>query len=171
MAAKKTMKGFISYARENRRSVDRLRNNLRALERRGEIRFFDDHQVEPGDEWEETTARALSESDVILICVSDHLLGSEFIYRTEMMVAFEKHDAGTARVIPVILNYCCWEDYEVGGRELSSLQAVPTGGRPIQGWRPVEKGYTDAASQIKKVVRGLRAKENAAGGRRRTGRA
>lgn len=147
------MHGFISYAHQNEKRVQRLKNNLAPLEKGGTIRFFDDHQILPGQAWDSTIAQALDRARLILLCVSDFFLNSDYIYETELNRALRKHDAGTARVIPVILTYCEWKELEIGGRRLGELQAVPQGGRPVEGWRPVTKGYADAARRIGQVVR------------------
>lgn len=147
------MQGFISYAHQNEKRVERLKNNLAPLEKGGDISFFDDHQILPGQSWNQAIADALRAAQLILLCVSDYFLNSEYIYENELRTALAKHDAGTARVIPVILAYCDWKDLEIGGRRLGDLQAVPKEGKPIEGWRPVTRGYTDASRRIKQVVR------------------
>ena len=147
------MQGFISYARQNEKRVQRLKNNLAPLERNGEVQFVDDHSILPGQEWDETIAKALEDARLILLCISDYFLSSNYIYDRELAAALAKHDAGTARVIPVILTYCDWQDLQISGRRLGELQAVPKDGKPIEGWRPATRGYADAARRIKKAVR------------------
>ena len=72
----------------------------------------------------------------------------------ELEAAFRKHDAGTVTVIPVILAYRQWKDLRIGSRRLGDLKAVPKDDRPIEGWRPVNRGYADAAKRIRRVVLG-----------------
>ena len=147
------MQGFISYAHQNEKRVQRLKNNLAPLVKNGEVHFVDDHQILPGQVWDRVLARALADARLVLLCVSDYFLSSSYIYDRELSTAFRKHDEGTARVVPVILTYCDWQDLEIGGRRLGDLQAVPKGGKPIEAWRPVTRGYADAARRIKKAVR------------------
>jgi hypothetical protein len=46
---------------------------------------------------------------LILLLVSPSFLNSPYCYREEMRRAVERHDAGQALVVPIILRACHWE--------------------------------------------------------------
>ncbi len=68
-----------------------------------------------------------------------------------MKRALQRHDAGDARVIPVILRP---RDRE--GAPFASLQALPKDGQPITNWGQQDEAFTDVARGIRKAVEDLR---------------
>ena len=51
----------------------------------------------------------LDKVHVVLLLVSSDFLASNYCYDVEMTRALERHEAGEARVIPVILRACLWD--------------------------------------------------------------
>jgi tetratricopeptide (TPR) repeat protein len=69
-----------------------------------------------------------------------------------MKRALERHENGTAKVIPIILRHV---DYE--GALFSHLQALPTDAVPVtdRKWRNRDEAFLDVAKGIRKVVKEL----------------
>ena len=65
----------------------------------------------------------------------------------EMAEALKRHSAGSARVIPVILRPCAWEDHS-----FSMLQVLPAAGKPITKWDNQDEACLDVARGIMSVV-------------------
>ncbi len=78
-----------------------------------------------GTLWEQEIAEHLNSADLILLLISRHFMASDYCTGIEMKQALERHDAGTARVIPIILKPVAWKEI------LGSLQALPTEGKAI----------------------------------------
>ncbi len=74
-----------------------------------------------------------------------------------MTRALERHETGTARVIPVILRPVYWK-----GAPFSKLQALPTGAKPItgRGWHNLDEAFADVAQGIHKAVEELRSQNS-----------
>ena len=68
-----------------------------------------------------------------------------------MQKALERHKAGEAQVIPVILRPSIWQDTPIG-----KLQALPTGARPIVMWPNKELAFMDVARGIQNAIDRLR---------------
>jgi hypothetical protein len=62
--------------------------------------------------------------------------------------AIERHNAGSATVIPVILQACDWRDAPFGG-----LLAAPKDGKPIMQWADIDSAFLDVTAMIKAVLR------------------
>lgn len=58
-----------------------------------------------------------------MLLVSSDFLKSEFVNEIELEVAMERHEAGEASVIPIIVQDCAWKKYTA----LSKLQAPLNG--------------------------------------------
>jgi polysaccharide export outer membrane protein len=65
----------------------------------------------------------------------------------------ERHEAGTARVIPVILRPVDWHTAPFG-----KLQALPEGGKPVAERRNRDRAFVDVSRGIREVARSLLAK-------------
>jgi hypothetical protein len=93
----------------------------------------------------------LNSAQVILLLISADFLASDYCTDVEMRRAMERHDAGEARVIPVILRQVDnWHEAPFG-----KLQALPQGGKAITLWRPRDRAYADVAAGIRLAIAAL----------------
>ena len=94
---------------------------------------------------------ALERADLILLLVSANFIDSDYCYDVEVTRALERHDTGTARVIPIIVRACKWQRAPFG-----QLQALPQDGRAVRLWRDRDSAWRDVADGIEKVLEELR---------------
>lgn len=94
----------------------------------------------------------LSSADIILLMVSPDFLFSEYCWGVEVQKAIQRHEAGDACVIPVVLRHVIWE-----GAPFAKLQALPRNKEPIANWEDQDAAYHDVAKGISNAVRRLRA--------------
>jgi len=90
------------------------------------ISIWHDRRIGAGREWGEEIDEHLQSADVILLLVSPSLLASDYCYGIEIRRALERHEAGEARLIPVILRPVDWQRAPFG-----KLQALPKDARPV----------------------------------------
>ena len=69
-----------------------------------------------------------------------------------MTRALAKHNAGEARVIPIIVRSVDW-----GAAPFSKLQALPTDAKPVKSWSDPDAAWTDVAKGIRKAVQEIKA--------------
>jgi len=74
-----------------------------------------------GDDWKRDIDARLSDAGVVLLLVSADYCNSDYCYDFEMKKALERHAAGEARVIPVLLRAC-----DVKKAPFAHLQSLPT---------------------------------------------
>ena len=72
----------------------------------------------------------LEAADVVLLLISADFLASDYCYDTEMKRALEKHKAGKARVIPIIIRPVDWK-----GAPFGELQALPKNAKAVTSWQ------------------------------------
>ena len=108
MPLPKPLDVFYSYAHEDGSYRDMLNTHLSLLRRQGLIRQWSDRDITGGMEWDPEILRKLEEAHIILLLISADFLASDFIWNEEMKRAMERHAAGQARVIPIILRECDW---------------------------------------------------------------
>lgn len=144
---------FYSYTREDERLRKKLEKHLALLQQQGLITAWHDRKISAGMEWAHEINIHLDAAQIILLLVSSSFLASEYCYSREMTRALERHRAGTARVIPIILRPVDWEN-----APFSKLEALPTDGKPItgRGWHNTDEAFTDVARGIRKAVDEIR---------------
>jgi hypothetical protein len=115
------------YAPQDKNLRDELDKHLALLRRSNRLTDWYDGNISPGMERDEEIKQHLKTAQIILLLISPDFIASNYSYDKEMMVAIRRHNAGKARVIPVILRYAHWE-----GAPFSKLQMLPQDGRPIK---------------------------------------
>jgi hypothetical protein len=143
----KPLELFYSYAREDEALRDKLNEHLAILKRQGLIREWYDRNINAGNEWEQKINAHLKSADIILLLISSSFIASDYCYSVEMEEALRRHEAGKARVIPIILRTCDWQSARFG-----KLQALPRDARPVTRWRDRDAAFTDIAQRIRKAI-------------------
>ena len=138
---------FYCYAREDKALRDELDARLGPMKRLGLITTWYDRQILPGTEWKREIDTRLDTADVVLLLISAYFINSDYCYGIEMRRALERHQAGQAHVIPVILRPIAWQETPIG-----QLQALPTDGKPITKWRNRDEAFLTVAQGIRDVV-------------------
>lgn len=149
--ADRAVKGFISYAHEDHAVLGQLLTHLRPTEWKFRLTFWHDAHIEAGHHWDQKIEDAIAVAEVFILLASPAFLGSRFIHDTEIPAIKRRMRVCKGKVIPVLVRDCAWE-YELG-----AMQAVPSDNgrsRPIEDWKPRNKGYDTARDQIDKAIAG-----------------
>lgn len=144
---------FISYAHEDRRLRAGMEKQLSILKRQRLLAIWHDREITAGSEWSGEISAHLDKADLILLLISPDFVASDYCYDVEMKRAVERHDAGEARVIPVILRSVMWSN-----TPFSKLQALPTDGKPINTWGDRDAAFLDVAEGIRTAINAMRAR-------------
>ena len=138
---------FFSYSHVDEALRDRLEVHLSLMKTQGLIETWHDRGITAGSNFSAAIDENLESADVILLLVSADFLASWYCYSVEMKRALERHEEGSARVIPVILEPCDWHTAPFG-----KLLAVPKDGKAVTTWANQAEAWTDAVRQIRKAV-------------------
>ncbi|MGF1537512.1 MAG: toll/interleukin-1 receptor domain-containing protein [Elainellaceae cyanobacterium] len=141
---------FISFSHKDDALQEELVTHLSGLRRRGKITAWYDRAVEAGEEWEAQIKSKLESAQIILMLISPAFMASDYCYDIEMQRAMARHDAGTARVIPVILRPCDWKDSPFG-----KLKAMPEDGKPVTQWSDRDEAFLNAVQGIRRALESL----------------
>jgi internalin A len=142
---------FICYSKSNINQRKQLESQLKILKNEGLLaRHWHDRMIDAGDGWHPRIQRELSDADLILVLISADSLSTDYITEIEIPKAMELHDAGSAIVIPIILQACRWDKTRLG-----SLQAIPEKGVPIARWRRPADAWKSVADELAKVCETL----------------
>jgi TIR domain len=149
---KKALEVFFSYSHKDQALRDQLEAHLSLLKNQGFISSWHDRKIIAGTEWAGEIDAHLNSAQIILLLISADFLASTYCYGIEVARAIERHNAGEAIVIPIILRPCDWHSAPFG-----KLQALPTDGKPVTGrsWHDLDEAFYDVATGIQKAVREL----------------
>ncbi len=142
---------FFSYCHADENYKDELVKHLSILQRQGVIAGWHDRLIAPGSEWSREIDRHLASADIILLLVSSDFLFSDYCWGVEIAKALQRHEAGEACVIPVVLRYVDWHDAPI-----AKLQALPKNAKPIKSWPDQDEAFTNVAEGIRAAVKQIR---------------
>lgn len=118
---------FISYSHRDAAWLERLRAHLEPLRRTGQLDYWDDTRIAPGQVWRTEISRALAEAKVAVLLVSEAFLASEFIREQELPYLLSSAENDGLLVIPVIVSPCGFLQVEA----LSQYQSINPPVRPL----------------------------------------
>src|SRR5260221_1273799 len=148
----KRLKLFDSYAHKDERWRKRLESHLSMLQGQGYIASWHARNITAGATWAGEIDAHLTTADIILLLISPDFLASEYCYSVEMMRAMERHDAGEAHVIPIILRPTDWK-----GTPFERLQVLPSNAQPLSRWQNRDEALLDITTGIRKAIDELNA--------------
>jgi len=136
-----------SYSHLDEALRNELEKHLTALQRQGLVDTWHDRRILAGQEWKGQIDANFNDADVILLLVSPDFIHSDYCYEIEMRRALERHDEGSAVVIPVILRPCHWTDLPFG-----KLQAATKDGKPIVHFPTLDDGFYEVVGAIQAAL-------------------
>jgi hypothetical protein len=126
MVFDKPLKVFLSYSHQDDPELGQeFRNHLTSLEDDGIIKLWWDRDITAGLEWDNEIEERLHESHIFLALTSASFNASGYIRGKEMKVAWERHETGKCRIIPIM-----WRDWHPPER-FGALQFLPDRAHPV----------------------------------------
>jgi len=138
---------FVSYAHADEALKSELDKVLKVIKRSGKVDVWQDRQLGAGDDWDQTILAELARANIILLLISVDFNASDFIWDKELALAMQRHEAGMARVVPIILRPCQWT-----GLPYAKLQALPRNARPVTDYGNRDDAFTEIALELEKLV-------------------
>ncbi|MEM7248235.1 MAG: SUMF1/EgtB/PvdO family nonheme iron enzyme [Acidobacteriota bacterium] len=142
------VRAFISYSHRDEGLREELEAHLALLRRTGMLEAWTDRKILPGDEWKGEIHDALEAAELVLLLVSADFVASDYCFDVEMGRALERHAAGEARVVPIIVRPCEWHQSDIG-----KLQAVPQDGKPVTTWSNRDEAWLNVAQRLRGLLK------------------
>lgn len=141
------MKAFISYSHKDEMALERLHTHMAVLRREGKIETWFDREILAGGDLDAEIDEQLESCGLFLLLVSPDFLASDYCVGREMERALERHHAGEAQVVPIIVEPCDWKS-----TPLRKLKALPRDGKPISEWTNENNAYIDVIKELRRVM-------------------
>lgn len=142
---------YFSYAPADEPLQTQLAKHLSKLERDKNITSWSQRQILPGDEPAQVINQQLSTADIILLLVSANSLADDTCYNLEIQWAMKRHQAGEARVVPILLRPAEWV-----GAPFSQLPMLPKNCQPVATWTNPDEAFQEIAEGIRAVALEIR---------------
>jgi tetratricopeptide (TPR) repeat protein len=142
-----TIEVFISYSHKDQTFREELEIHLSNLKRQNIISSWYDGDITPGSEWEPQIMDHLTSAQIILLLISADFIHSDFCYSIEMNQAIDRHNAGEARVIPILLRPTDWQ-----GAPFDKLKMLPTDAKVVTSWPTQDDAFLDVVQGIRKAI-------------------
>src|SRR5262249_16181234 len=130
--------------------LEDLELHLNGLKRQGLISIWHDYQIPVGADKARAIDERLERASVVLLLVSPDFLALDHCYEIEMQRAIERHEAGLARVVPIIIRSCDWNH-----APFAKLQSLPLDGKPVTIWENRDLAWTDVVAGIRRAIEDL----------------
>ena len=134
-------KVFLSYARPLIGAAQSLKTHLVEQEMNGNIQFWYDQEIRPGDVWDEAIRTKINESDIFILLLSADFWASAYINNVELPLIEARRQAG-ARVLCVMVSANSfastpWAILQASPRLQGSLTPVNQWGDQDTAWQEV----------------------------------
>lgn len=140
---------YYSYATADERLLERLEKHLSGLERQGLMRGWHRGKIGPGEDAPQLIEHNFKKAKVILLLVSADSVAVEDFYK-EILWAMERHEDGTAYVIPVLLR-----PVDITGYAFARLLCVPRNQIPVTQWSDHGRAFEDVTRSIRAIIEHL----------------
>ena len=138
---------FFSYSKQDAHYLNVFQKHLRPLERSHKIRLWDDRKIRPEEEWDAEIKHALATADIIFLLLSPDFLDTNYIVETEVTGAMARHESGEAKIIPIKIRPCSWED-----TPFSKLQGLPRKDKVISTAPDHDTVWLEVLAEIKQEI-------------------
>jgi hypothetical protein len=138
---------FLSSLDEDEPLLRRLETHLSVLKREGVISTWSNRQIVAGTDRSWQIDQRLEQASLILLLVSADFLASDYCYEREMQRALQRHEAGQALLIPIIIRPCDWKH-----APFAHMQVLPTTAKAITMWENLDAAWDDVVQGIRKAL-------------------
>jgi hypothetical protein len=138
---------FFSYSHKDEELRDRLEQSLVMLVRQGLIEAFHDRRIPPGDELDPAISAELDRAEVILFLLSTDFLSSRYCHDVELQRALERAERGEAKIIPIVLRPCEWQESVLG-----KFMALPRDGKPVTKFADLDDAFLEIAKGLRAAL-------------------
>jgi hypothetical protein len=145
-------KVFISYSHKDEKWLKKLQPFL--VQPEGGITFWDDTQIKPGSKWQEEIKRALEQTKLAVLLVSQAFLVSDFINDEELAHFLKASEEDGLTILWVAVSPSTWKQSPI-----SKFQSVNDPKKPLSSFSgsKLQSELLEVAQKILKSIHGQQA--------------
>lgn len=140
---------FCSYSHNDIELRKQLDAHLSPLRRANRIEIvWSDDKLTAGTEFDPAIRAELEKADVSLLLLSSNFFNSDYCWNVERRRAFERHDAGEARAVPILAKPCHWQVPPI-----DKYTVVPRNLKPITSWPNPDEAWAEVIREIEDAIK------------------
>ncbi|SJM91264.1 hypothetical protein CRENPOLYSF2_2150005 [Crenothrix polyspora] len=138
---------FISYSKDDLAFQKNLLKHLAGL--RNKIVTWNDQDMLPGEELDDSIKDKLRSADVVLYLVSHNSIATDYIQNVELPLIEDRCRNKECVLIPVIVDFCLWEYLD-----FAKYNALPNKGLPVtdRSWANQNEAWLTVVQGIKRII-------------------
>jgi len=137
---------FISFTDRDRPFRDELYNQLSTYIRNGQVNIWDKTMLIAGELTSKIITK-LEAADIIIILMSSDYLADSNAYDIDLRIAEQRFEGQKAKILPVIVRPCMWEDTWLGG-----LSHQPKGEKAISQFTEQHAAWFEVATAFRALL-------------------
>jgi WD40 repeat protein len=137
---------FYSYADKDEELCEELEKHLSSLQRQRTIAGWHRRKILPGEDLNQTNDEQFFSAQIIVLLISPDFLASDASH-AEMELALQRHTAGLASVIPLLLRPVDWQ-----ATPIAHLQVLPRNGRAVTKWEDHDEALAEIAEELRLAI-------------------
>lgn len=142
------LKLFILSTSEDIAYRDTFTRHLSSLRRSGKISIWSDGQILPGADWSKVTNDQLSQTDIVVLLISDDFMASDQIWDLALKESLNRRENGEAlMLLPIFVRPCV-----VKNTVLESIQGLPRNQKAISLHSSQDEAWYHIAIEISRLV-------------------
>ena len=142
---------FCSYSHKDKSYIERLKEDLRPLERSDKIKFWFDRCILPSFDIDQTIIAKMDESDIFIFLLTPNFLASDYCTQEELQYALSRAKKGQSRLVGIIVRPCNWQAIFP-----HNLLVLPKDAKAITKWRPPDDAWLDINKRMSELLLFLR---------------
>jgi small subunit ribosomal protein S1 len=139
---------FVSYSHKDRWWLEEFQRMMTPHVRSGKLLIWSDTCIPTGSHWRKEIDKALSESRVAVLAISDHFMHSDFIQKIELPSLLHAAQEDGLQICWCLLSACIFEDTTIG-----TIQAAHDISKSFDKMAPAQRKET--LKQVAKSVMSL----------------
>jgi hypothetical protein len=136
---------FYSYCRQDKEQRQSLEKHLSMLVRNKVINQWYDGKITAGSPWETKILENLESADIVVFLITTNWLNSGACIEEWEQAKLYAKSQPNKRLIPIIASECAWMDFD----DMKSMQALPSDGKPVTQWKPMNSAWSNVYEGIK----------------------
>lgn len=108
---------------------------------------WSDDELTTGTEFDPVIREKLEEADLILLLLSPSYCQSDYCWNVELQRAMERHDAGQARAIPILLRPMKWDVLQI-----NKYTIIPKNLIAVTSWPNIDEALAETTREIDRVI-------------------
>ena len=143
---------LLAYSRADEKLSGAFRKHLDELKRQHLFEILHDCPIESDgvSSRGEETSQVVDHARLIILMVSADFVASSFCHESYVRRAVERHEAGAASVIPIVVHPTDWSEAPFG-----KLKSLPHNGTPVAKWEDSDDALAEATSWVRERIQAL----------------